>query len=69
MRGTEIQRDIEWEKVTETDRHRAGEIGLRKKNEFICLFGFLTSSSTTGLYRGQVPRLTSDNVTYCHTRD
>ena len=40
---------------------------------FVCLFGwlvgFLTSSSTTRLYRGQVPRLTSDNFTCCHTRD
>ena len=26
------------------------------------LFGFLTSSSTTRLYRGRVPRLTSDNL-------
>ena len=33
------------------------------------LFGFLTSSSTTRLYRGRVPRLTSHNFTCCHTRD
>ena len=26
------------------------------------MFGFLTSSSTTRLYRGQVQRLTSDNI-------
>ena len=32
-------------------------------------FGFLTSSSTTRLYCGRVPRLTSDNFTSCHTRD
>ena len=31
------------------------------------LVGFLTSSSTTRLYRGRVPRLTSDNFTCCHT--
>ena len=29
----------------------------------VCLFGFLTSSSTTRLYRGWVPRLTPDNYT------
>ena len=28
---------------------------------FVWLVGFLTSSSTTRLYRGRVPRLTSDN--------
>ena len=33
------------------------------------LFGFLTSSSTTRLYPGRVPRLTYDNFTCCHTRD
>ena len=33
------------------------------------MFNFLTSSSTTGLYRGRVPRLTSDNFTCCHTAD
>ena len=36
---------------------------------FVWLVGFLTSSLTTRLYRGQVPRLTSDNFTCCHTRD
>ena len=30
---------------------------------------FLTSSSTTRLYRGRIPRLTSGNFTCCHTRD
>ena len=29
--------------------------------------GFLTSSSTTRLYRGRVPRLPSVNFTCCHT--
>ena len=33
------------------------------------LVGFLTSSSTTRLYRGRAPRLTSDNLKSCHTRD
>ena len=33
----------------------------------MCLFGFLTSSSTTRLYTGLVPRLKSDNFTCCHT--
>ena len=32
-------------------------------DSFVCSFGFLTSSSTTRLYRGRVPRLTSDNFT------
>ena len=36
---------------------------------FVCLFGFLTSSSTTRLYRGRFPRLTFDNFKCCHTRD
>ena len=35
----------------------------------VCFFDFLASSSTTRLYSGQVPRLTSDNFTCCHTRD
>ena len=35
----------------------------------VCLVGFLTSSSTTRLYRRRVPRLTSLNRTRCHTRD
>ena len=39
---------------------------------FVWLVGFLTSSPTTRLYRGRVPRLTSDNfyvLPVCHTRD
>ena len=38
---------------------------------FFCLvlFDFLTSSSATRLNRGQVSRLTSDNLTCSHTRD
>ena len=36
---------------------------------FVWLVGFLTSSSTTRLYRGRVSRLKSDNFTCCHTRD
>ena len=35
--------------------------------EFVWLVGFLTSSSTTRLSRGPVPRLTSDNFTCRHT--
>ena len=37
--------------------------------QFVCLFGFLTSSSTTKLYRRRVPRLMSDNFTCCDTWD
>ena len=36
---------------------------------FVWLVGFLTSSSTTRLYRGRIQRLTSDNFMCCHTRD
>ena len=32
----------------------------------VTLFGLLTSSSGTRLYRGQVPRLTDDNFVCCH---
>ena len=42
-------------------------IKIRKGDFFVCLFCFLTSSSTTRLCRGRVPRLTSDNFTCCHT--
>ena len=35
----------------------------------VWLVGFLTSSLTTRLYRGRVPRLTSDNFMCNHTRD
>ena len=37
---------------------------------FVCLVDFLTSLSTTRLYRGRVPRLKSDNLFYVllHTR-
>ena len=34
------------------EREREGE----REREFVCLFGFLTSSSTTRLYRGRAPR-------------
>ena len=40
-----------------------------RQSKVFCLFGFLTSSSTTRLYSGRVPKLTSDNFTCCHTRD
>ena len=36
---------------------------------FVYLFIFFTYLSTTRLYRGQIPRLTSDNFSCCHTRD
>ena len=32
------------------------EFGRRRICLFVCLFGFLTSSSTTRLYRGRTPR-------------
>ena len=36
---------------------------------FVWLVGFLTSSWTTRLDRGRIPRLTSGNFTCCQTRD
>ena len=39
---------------------------------FVCLVGWLVgflTSSTTRLYRGRVPRLTSDNFTCCPTHE
>ena len=43
---------------------------MREKGRaHLFLFGFLASSSTTRLYHGRVPRLTSDNFTSYHTRD
>ena len=36
---------------------------------FVWLVGFLMSLATTRLYREQVPNLTSDHFTCCHTRD
>ena len=36
---------------------------------FVCLFGFLTSSSTTRLYRGPAPRQSVWQFTCCHTWD
>ena len=36
---------------------------------FVCWFDFLMPLSITRLYRGRVPRLTSDNFTCCHIRD
>ena len=36
---------------------------------FVCLFGFLTSSSTTRLYRGRAPRQSVWEFTCCHTWD
>ena len=41
-------------------------LGLRSCDE-ICLFGFSTSSSAARIYRGRIPRLTSDNFTCCLT--
>ena len=37
-------------------------------SEIVCLFGVFTSSPTTRLYHGRVPRFTSDNFTCCYTR-
>ena len=42
---------------------------LKQHDFFVWLVGFLTSSPASRLYRGRVPRLTSDNFMCCHTRD
>ena len=31
-------------------------VGEKERKAIVCLFGFLTSSSTTRLYRGRAPR-------------
>ena len=53
----------------EASSHR--DMALEKKalHHIVCLVGYLTSSSTTRLYHGHVPRLAFDNFTCCHTRD
>ena len=43
--------------------------GVKGGGRLVSLVGFLTFSSTTRLYRGRVPRLTSGSFTCCHTRD
>ena len=58
-REKERDREIETERDTERDRERQRETEGDREKEivcFVCLFGFLTSSSTTRLYRGRAPR-------------
>ena len=55
------ERDRQREKNEERERER------QRDRETDCLFGFITSSSTTRLSRGRAPRLTSDNFTCYHT--
>ena len=74
-RDTERQREIDREIQRETERKcgigtntdRERDRGRETERVWFGLFGFQTSSSTIRLYRGQVPRLTSDNFTYSHT--
>ena len=42
---------------------------LAQDRQIVCLFGFLTSSSATRLFRGRAPRLTPDNYKCWHTQD
>ena len=42
--------------MVEREREREREKGRERESLFVCLFGFLTSSSTTRLYRGRAPR-------------
>ena len=54
------ERDREKEKDREGERERGRKRDIKREREreslFLCLFGFLTSSSTTRLYRGRAPR-------------
>ena len=52
------EREIDRERGdTQTDRHIDRQTGKQQSSSlFVCLFGFLTSSSTTRLYRGRAPR-------------
>ena len=67
MRNRQRDRERQCRIGRNTDRERQ----RKRDREGLVLFcfGFLTSSSITMLYRGQVPRLTSDNFTCSHTRD
>ena len=58
VRETErkIERDRERVRETERDKEVETERERETDGEAICLFGFLTSSSTTKLYRGRAPR-------------
>ena len=74
LRGNTNQRDQQIE-ILRYDSSPVLQNTQHKQNRnffldlFVCLFGFLTSLSTTRLYCGQVSRLMSDNFTCCHTRD
>ena len=52
MSETERER----ERARERERKRERERVRERNRERVCLFGFLTSSSTTRLYRGRAPR-------------
>ena len=43
-----------WERERQRERER--QTDRQTETEFVCLFGFLTSLSTTRLYRGRAPR-------------
>ena len=47
---------MEGDKERQRERVREGVREIDRQREFVCLFGFITSSSTTRLYRGRVPR-------------
>ena len=57
--GQEIKRKTKWRGVRENDVGRSGKTLTQIKKialDRVCLFGFLTSSSTTRLYRGWATR-------------
>ena len=65
------ERDIDIYRERTRERAREREREKERERLRVCLSvglsGFLTSSSATRLYRGRVPKLTSDNLTSCHT--
>ena len=56
-RGREKEREEREEEIgREREEERLREKGRERKREICWLVGFLTSSSTTRLYRGRAPR-------------
>ena len=52
----DLERERQRETEREREREREKEREREREREFGWLVGFLTSSSTTRLYRGRVPR-------------
>ena len=65
----EVRKKRRKEEVGRREREEGENGRSKERRRFVWLIGFLTSSSATRLYRGRVPRLTSDNFKCSHTRD